>query len=146
MNPYGRSKKTIHSFQISVQRFAFGVQLIFYLTKNTLKYFDVSIYLCPVILKEADMDSKKFEKVSRALSDPHRLRILEKFRKKCDDTLYCSEIHDFLDLAQPSVSHHLKQLVEAELLIPEKEGRNLKYNLNQEVLNDYIAFLTAFKA
>ena len=91
------------------------------------------------------MDSKKFEKVSRALSDPHRLRILEKFRKKCDDTLYCSEIHDFLDLAQPSVSHHLKQLVEADLLIPEKEGRNLKYNLNQEVLNDYIAFLTAFK-
>jgi ArsR family transcriptional regulator len=91
------------------------------------------------------MDSKKFEKISRALGDPHRLRILEKFRKKCDDPLYCSEIHDFLDLAQPSVSHHLKQLVEADLLIPEKEGRNLKYNLNQEVLNDYIAFLTAFK-
>ncbi|MBO9202331.1 MULTISPECIES: ArsR/SmtB family transcription factor [Niastella] len=90
------------------------------------------------------MDSKKIEKISRALADPHRLRILEKFKKK-HDPLYCSEIHDFLDLAQPSVSHHLKQLVEADLLIPEKEGRNLKYNLNQEVLNDYIAFLTTLK-
>ena len=91
------------------------------------------------------MDSKKFEKISRALGDPHRLRILEKFRKKCDNPLYCSEIYDFLDLAQPSVSHHLKQLVDADLLIPEKEGRNIKYNLNQGVLNDYIAFLTTLK-
>jgi ArsR family transcriptional regulator len=90
------------------------------------------------------MDSKKVEKISRALADPHRLRILEKFKKNCA-TLYCSEVHDFLDLAQPSISHHLKQLVDADLLIPEKEGRNLKYNLNQEILNEYISFLTALK-
>lgn len=90
------------------------------------------------------MDSKKFEKVSRALSDPNRIVILEKFKKK-KDCLYCAEIHDTLDLAQPSVSHHLKQLVDADLLLPEKEGRNLKYTLNEVVLNDYIAFLNALK-
>jgi ArsR family transcriptional regulator len=93
---------------------------------------------------EEDMDSKRFEKISRALGDPHRLQILQKFKKK-NDPLYCSEIHDMLDLAQPSVSHHLKQLVDADLLLPEKEGRNLKYNLNEEVINDYIAFLAALK-
>ena len=91
------------------------------------------------------MDSKKFEKVSRALSDPSRIVILEKFKKK-KDCLYCAEIYDMLDLAQPSVSHHLKQLVDADLLLPEKEGRNLKYTLNEAVLNDYIAFLNALKA
>jgi len=90
------------------------------------------------------MDSKKFERISRAIGDPHRLQILQKFRKK-NDPLYCSEIHDFLDLAQPSISHHLKQLVDADLLLPQKEGRNLKYVLNQEILNDYIAFLTTLK-
>jgi ArsR family transcriptional regulator len=30
-------------------------------------------------------------------------------------------------------------------LLPEKEGRNLKYLLNETVLNDYIAFLNALK-
>lgn len=50
-----------------------------------------------------------------------------------------------LDLTQPSVSHHLKQLVDADLLIPEKEGRNLKYSLNQKVLDDYIASLNNLK-
>jgi len=90
------------------------------------------------------MDSKKFEKISRALSDPSRIVILQKFRKK-RDCLYCAEIHEMLDLAQPSISHHLKQLTDADLLIPEKEGRNLKYTLNKEVLDDYIAFLSALK-
>ena len=86
------------------------------------------------------MDNKKIEKISRALSDAHRLTILQEFRKKAD-CLYCAEVHDILDLTQPSVSHHLKQLVEAELLLPEKEGRNLKYILNEEVLNEYISSL-----
>ena len=91
------------------------------------------------------MDSKKIERISKALSDPNRIAILQKFRKK-KDCLYCSEIHDMLDLAQPSISHHLKQLVDADLLIPEKEGRNLKYLLNDAVLDDYIAFLNALKS
>jgi ArsR family transcriptional regulator len=91
------------------------------------------------------MDSKKIERISKALSDPNRIAILQKFRKK-KDCLYCSEIHDMLDLAQPSISHHLKQLVDADLLIPEKEGRNLKYILNDGVLDDYIAFLNALKS
>ncbi len=91
------------------------------------------------------MDSKKIERISKALSDPNRIAILQKFRKK-KDCLYCSEIHDMLDLAQPSISHHLKQLVDADLLIPEKEGRNIKYLLNDAVVNDYIAFLNALKS
>jgi ArsR family transcriptional regulator len=36
-------------------------------------------------------------------------------------------------------------LVDAELLLPEKEGRNLKYVLNQQVLNEYIACLNELK-
>lgn len=90
------------------------------------------------------MDNRKFEKISRALSDASRVAILKQFKKK-KDCLYCAEVHDLLDLAQPSVSHHLKQLVDAELLIPEKEGRNLKYTLNQDVLDDYIASLSDLK-
>ena len=91
------------------------------------------------------MDSRKFEKISKALSDSSRVMILQELRKR-KECLYGTEDSDFLDLAQPSISHHLKQLVEAELLIPEKEGRNLKYVLNQEVLDEYIHFLKALKS
>lgn len=90
------------------------------------------------------MDNNKFEKISRALSDASRIAILQQFKKR-KNCLYCSEVQDMLDLTQPSISHHLKQLVDAGLLLPEKEGRNLKYSLNQDVLNDYIACLTELK-
>jgi ArsR family transcriptional regulator len=90
------------------------------------------------------MDNKKIEKISRALSDASRIAILQEFKKK-KDCLYCAEINDLLDMTQPSVSHHIKQLVDADLLLPKKEGRNLKYVLNQQVLNDYIASLNELK-
>lgn len=90
------------------------------------------------------MDNRKFEKISRALGDASRIAILQQFKKK-KDCLYCTEVHDILDLTQPSISHHLKQLVDAELLVPEKEGRNLKYTLNHDVLDDYIASLSDLK-
>ena len=90
------------------------------------------------------MDNKKFEKISKALSDASRITVLEQFKKK-KDCLYCSEVNEMLDLTQPSVSHHLKQLVDADLLIPEKEGRMFKYTLNQKVLNEFIDRLNALK-
>jgi len=89
-------------------------------------------------------NSKKIEKISKALSDANRIAILQQLKKK-KDCLYCAEINDLLDLTQPSVSHHLKLLVDADLLVPEKEGRNLKYLLNEKVLDDYIACLKNLK-
>jgi ArsR family transcriptional regulator len=90
------------------------------------------------------MDNKKIEKISRALSDASRIAILQQFKKK-DGCVQCAEVNDLLDITQPAVSHHLKQLVDAELLLPQKEGRNIKYVLNQVVLDQYIASLIAIK-
>jgi ArsR family transcriptional regulator len=50
-----------------------------------------------------------------------------------------------LDLAQSTVSHHIKQLVDADLLVAEKDGRNAKYKVNKEVFGAYIAFLAPFQ-
>jgi ArsR family transcriptional regulator, arsenate/arsenite/antimonite-responsive transcriptional repressor len=91
------------------------------------------------------MELKKVEKISKALADPHRLRILKSIHKN-QSCMYCSDINDIIDLAQPSVSHHLKQLTEAELIIAEKEGRNMKYTLNDKMIDQYVHFLVALKA
>ena len=90
------------------------------------------------------MDNKKIEKISRALSDASRIAILQQFKKK-DGCVHCAEVNDLLDITQPAVSHHLKQLVDAELLMPQKEGRNVKYVLNEVILDQYIASLSELK-
>ena len=90
------------------------------------------------------MELKKVEKISKALADPNRLQILKSLRKN-QNCLYCSDINDMIDLTQPSISHHLKQLTDAELVIAEKEGRNMKYSLNNKMIDQYMQFLSGLK-
>ena len=86
------------------------------------------------------MDLKSVERISKAIGDPHRIKILQAVKKQ--GCMPCADICDMIDLTQSSISHHVKQLVDAGLLIPEKEGRNVKYTLDKKVLNDYTKFLT----
>jgi ArsR family transcriptional regulator, arsenate/arsenite/antimonite-responsive transcriptional repressor len=89
-------------------------------------------------------DLKSIEKISKALGDRHRLNILLHITRKGGWTP-CSEIIDVVDLAQPSVSHHMKILSEAGLIEAEKEGRSFKYSLNVSVLEGYLKFLQKLK-
>lgn len=92
------------------------------------------------------MDTKQFEKVSKALADPNRLMILKELKKKQQGCLYCVDIYSITDLAQPSISHHLKQLTDASLITSKKKGRTVMYQLNHEVFDDYIDFLKNLQA
>ena len=87
---------------------------------------------------------KQVEKISKALGDANRLRILQHISKKggCGQ---CADIQDILDLTQPSISHHIKILIEADIIEPEKEGRNHKYTLNERLLKDYTSAITTLK-
>ena len=90
------------------------------------------------------MDAKKAEKISKALADPNRLTILKEI-KKSKQCLYCVDLNNTINLAQPSIAHHLKLLMEAELVTSDKEGRNVRYYLNSKLLDEYISFLEGFK-
>lgn len=88
---------------------------------------------------------KQLEKISKALGDCNRLKILSYLSKKggCGE---CSGLQHVVDLAQPSISHHVKILVEAGLIEQEKEGRNYNYTLNRGTIGDYIAMLNELKS
>lgn len=90
------------------------------------------------------MDAKQAKKISKALADDHRLKILQEIKKR-SDYLPCMELCNLIDLAQPSISHHIKLLQDADLIIPEKEGRNVKYTINKKVFEEYISFLDQLK-
>jgi ArsR family transcriptional regulator len=87
---------------------------------------------------------KQIEKISKALGDMNRLKILNFLSNKggCGE---CSDLGDVVDLAQPSISHHVKILADCGLIDAEKEGRNHRYTLNKEVLADYIRGLETLK-
>lgn len=87
---------------------------------------------------------KQIEKISKALGDMNRLKILNYLSDKggCGE---CANLGDVVDLAQPSISHHIKILTDCGLIDSEKEGRNLKYTLNKSVLSDYIQGLEGLK-
>ena len=83
------------------------------------------------------------EKIAKALGDINRLKIVEDMCR-LGGTIQCSQIMELTELAQPSISHHIKTLIEAGLIDSEKEGRSHKYILNKSLLKDYVKSITLF--
>jgi ArsR family transcriptional regulator len=90
------------------------------------------------------MDAKKAEKISKALADPNRLAILREIKKN-KQCLYCVDLNEIINLAQPSIAHHLKLLLDSELVTSDKDGRNVRYYLNNRLMDEYIKFIEGLK-
>lgn len=58
----------------------------------------------------------------RALGDPARVRIVNLLASSGEPVCVCDLVDD-LGLAQPTVSHHLRKLVDAGLLVREARGK-----------------------
>ena len=76
-------------------------------------------------------------KISKALSDKTRLLILKEVAKKGGIGLTCSGAEEIAELSQPTVSHHIKILVEADLLRAEKNGRCVILSVNKKTLDEF---------
>lgn len=80
----------------------------------------------------------------KALGDPYRIKMIDAIRRE-QGWMQCTVIVDMFKLAQSTVSHHLKQLVDADLLHSEKDGRCTRYKINKESFAEYAAFLKSFE-
>lgn len=69
-----------------------------------------------------DPEAAELERLFKALADRSRLRILSLLAGAEDAVCVC-KLEPALGLAQPTVSYHLKLLVEAGLLERERRGR-----------------------
>jgi ArsR family transcriptional regulator len=67
--------------------------------------------------------------VFKALADPNRLRLLSIVKAAESGESCVCDLTEPLDLGQPTVSHHLKILVDAGLLHREKRGTWAYYSL-----------------
>jgi len=83
---------------------------------------------------------KKSVKIYKALGEPTRMKIVELLSKHSD--LCASEVEDFLQpMASSTLSHHLKQLNECDLVFTSKRGTYIYYGVNKELLNEYAPIL-----
>src|SRR6266852_3009352 len=83
--------------------------------------------------------SEEFDRISKALADPQRREILQKLA--ISSRLNCSDIHALFDISQPTVSHHLKELLYAGLVEKQKQGQFCYYHVNSAVLVAYTSEL-----
>ena len=81
---------------------------------------------------------KQLIKVMKALSDPSRVKIVKMLQHR---VMCVCEIQAALDLAQSTVSKHLRVLEDADLLRHEKEGLWVNYHLTDGSSSPYVASL-----
>ncbi len=79
---------------------------------------------------------KAMSKVFTALGDEHRQRILLLFEK--DERLNVGQIAEVSTLARSTVSHHLRILREASVLLSEKQGKEIYFWINRPFLDDVL--------
>ena len=67
--------------------------------------------------------------IFKALSDENRIRILKMLRsgEKC-----ACKLLEELNITQPTLSHHMKILCDAQLVNSRKEGKWMHYSINCE--------------
>jgi ArsR family transcriptional regulator, arsenate/arsenite/antimonite-responsive transcriptional repressor len=80
-------------------------------------------------------DAAELERVFRALGDRSRLRVVNMLAQAHGEAICVCDFQDALGLKQPTVSYHLKQLVDAGVIEREQRGRFSFYALRPGVLD-----------
>ena len=88
------------------------------------------------------MNNEEEVLVFKSLSDYNRLKILRMLANSCCELCACNLLEEFI-ITQPTLSHHMKTLIEAGVVISRKQGSWSYYSLNGNQLEEVITFLKA---
>jgi ArsR family transcriptional regulator, arsenate/arsenite/antimonite-responsive transcriptional repressor len=89
------------------------------------------VQCCAPIVEPAmsEAEAKELETVFKALADRNRLRILNRLIAAGDDAVCVCDFESMFDLKQPTISYHLKQLLDAGIVEREKRGSFAYFSL-----------------
>ena len=77
-----------------------------------------------------------------ALAQPVRLQVFRALVVAGPTGLTPGALAEALDVAAPTLSFHLKELMHADLLSQERDGRSLIYRASFKKMNNLLAYLT----
>ena len=86
----------------------------------------------------SDEEAEATAELFKALGDPTRVRILNLIARSGGEVCAC-DLNEPVGLAQPTVSHHLKKLVDAGLLEREQRGRWAFFSLKRDAVETLAA-------
>lgn len=87
------------------------------------------------------VDADRMAGMLMALADPTRLRLLSHITAQgCQEVCAC-DLTDELGITQPTVSHHMKKLVDAGLITREQRGKWAHYSVVPEAFDQLRSFL-----
>ena len=94
------------------------------------------------------MDTKKAANIFKALSNPNRLELFFKiaemhessFKTNCE--CFVTDIISTLNIGAPTISHHIKELVNADLITTEKKGKFLVCRVNEKLIEEVSKLLS----
>jgi len=95
----------------------------------------ISLACCPVLDRLiGDDEAEQVARVFKALADPARVKLLSLIATSPGGEACACNLVEPLGLAQPTVSHHLKVLTEAGLVVREKRGTWVWFRPDAEAL------------
>lgn len=95
----------------------------------------------PVVYPEVQREQALgMAEVAKALGDPIRLQLVDVLRKHAGKVCVC-ELVPLFDVAQPTLSHHLKKLRDAGIVDSERRGLWAYYYVVPGALTELAAWL-----
>ncbi len=89
----------------------------------------------------SDETAETLARMFKALSDPTRVKLLSMIAAAPDGEACICDMTEPVGLSQPTVSHHMKLLVEAGLVTREQRGKWAFYRAAPDVLRSLAAAL-----
>lgn len=81
------------------------------------------------------MSYKALSSILKILGDSSRLEIIDLL--SCGELCAC-DLLEYFKFSQPTLSHHMKLLINHDLVSSRKEGNKRMYNLNHDILKAVI--------
>ncbi|MGH7574592.1 MAG: ArsR/SmtB family transcription factor [Longimicrobiales bacterium] len=90
--------------------------------------------------KSGELAPGQFERIAKALADPRRFAVLQTIatsRHECPYQAICNQF----PVTKATISHHLKELIQAGLVRSEREGQYMHATVVPGVIEAYAAEL-----
>ena len=78
---------------------------------------------------------EQFELIAKALADPRRVALLEAIAS--ERSCGCSSLLRKFPVSKATISHHIKELVRAGLVVAQRQGQFLECRVRRDVMEAY---------